>query len=220
MTRRRKPSGNAPTKSPHRRYSFRRMAIIALGAFALAIAANFASAERAHAQAPHCGGTPNVASSYVQGPWMSIVPLFWINPDPCYQNIGVDGQDNAYPIKPSRNVVVFTDAQKKECYPAGRAPNSDEVNSLYLSASCKVGKVAGVMTWTAVGLVLVVFAYAGMMFVVDSAGSDERLGQMRDMMTGPIIGLAIVFFGYVIAQALVAVMRYNFVRYFEIVIPP
>lgn len=218
MIRRRKKNGNARIGSNKRLDSLRRMVGIGFGALALALAANFASADRLYAQTPGCLDTSNVSGNYVKGPWMSIVPLFWISPDPCYEDIGGD-VDKDYPLRPSMSVEVFDDVQKEECYPSGEEPANNETNSLYLMMSCRVGKVAGVITWTSVGLVLLVFAYAGLMFVVDSAGSEERLGQMRDMVTGPLIGLAIVFFGYVFAEALVAIMRYNFTRYFFIEVP-
>ncbi len=155
---------------------------------------------RAHAQTPPEG---------VVGPWLNLFQLVWFtNPD--YANIGTD-QD--YTSNYGQTYEYGRDRHPKCYYHDGLEPEADEVNSLFLMMSCRVGLVVGVVTWSAVGVALMAFAWGGLMHVVDSTAGGDRAGALRNMITSPLVGLLIAFLAYVLATLIYVTMRYNFERY-------
>ena len=154
----------------------------------------------AHAQTPPEG---------VKGPWLNIFQLVWFtNPD--YDNSGAD-QD--YTSNYGQRYEYGKDRRPKCYYHATDGPDADKVNSLFLMMSCRVGLVVGVVTWSAVGVALMAFAWGGLMHVVDSTAGGDRAGALRNMITSPLVGLLIVFLAYVLATLIYVTMRYNFERY-------
>ena len=155
---------------------------------------------RAHAQTPPEG---------VAGPWLNIFQLVWFtNPD--YANSGTD-QD--YTSNYGQTYEYGKERRPRCYYHDGIEPEADEVNSLFLMMSCRVGLVVGVVTWSAVGVALMAFAWGGLMHVVDSTAGGDRAGALRNMITSPLVGLLIVFLAYVLATLIYVTMRYNFERY-------
>lgn len=155
---------------------------------------------RAHAQTPPGG---------VVGPWLEIFQLVWFT-IPDYDN---NGTDQNYTLNHGQTYEYGKDRRPKCYYHDGLEPEADEVNSLFLMMSCRVGLVVGVVTWSAVGVALMAFSWGGLMHVVDSTAGGDRAGALRNMITSPLVGLLIAFLAYVLATLIYVTMRYNFERY-------
>ncbi len=179
---------------------FRATACGVLAASLLWAVLGLAQPARAYAQTPPEG---------VEGPWLNIFQIFWFtNPD--YANSGADQE---YTSSYGQKYEYGRDRRSKCYYHDGLEPEADEVNSLFLMMSCRVGHVVGVVTWSAVGVALMAFAWGGLMHVVDSTAGGDRAGALRNMITSPLVGLLIVFLAYVLATVIYVTMRYNFERY-------
>ena len=139
-------------------------------------------------------------------PWLGIFQLVWFT-IPDYDNSGTD-QD--YTLNYGQMYEYGRDRRPKCYYHDGLEPEADEVNSLFLMMSCRVGLVVGVVTWSAVGVALMAFAWGGLMHVVDSTAGGDRAGALRNMITSPLVGLLIAFLAYVLATLIYVTMRYNF----------
>ena len=161
---------------------------------------SLAQPARAHAQAPPEG---------VEGPWLNIFQLVWFT-IPDYDNSGTDQE---YTLNHGQRYEYGKDRRPKCYYHATDGPDADKVNSLYLMMSCRVGLAVGVVTWSAVGVALMAFAWGGLMHVVDSTAGGDRAGALRNMITSPLVGLLIAFLAYVLATLIYVTMRYNFERY-------
>ena len=185
----------------------RRRVLLVVVAVLVSLLGLVGSSGAAHAQAP-----PN--DRYVNGPWLSMFQFVWVT-DPDYTN-SLAGDDD-YVLNIGQRYKA-PHLYKRQCYPGGglsgdNGPEADQTNSIYLMMQCRIGKVVGVLTWSAVGIAFMAMAWNGFMHVIDSTEGDERSGQLRNAITGPIVGLALVFMAYIIAKALYAVMRYNFETY-------
>ena len=182
--------------------SRRRLRVATGGILAAALlwtALGLAQPVTAHAQSPEG----------VDGPWLNIFQLVWFtNPD--YTN---SGTDQNYTTNYGQRYEYGRDRRPKCYYHATDGPDADKVNSLFLMMSCRVGLVVGVVTWSAVGVALMAFAWGGLMHVVDSTAGGDRAGALRNMITSPLVGLLIAFLAYVLATLIYVTMRYNFERY-------
>ena len=209
------------------------LSVVALGAFGL-------GGDVARANGDDPTPTPTVASTdpdpvvgnakvdhndkigeqYIRGPWLPIKQLFWVSsPNGRYlkrdddpYNIGGDNDNHKMGSLMDRRYVPI---KHDECYPDadGKGPDGDETNSIYLMMSCRLGKVVGVMTWTAVGVGILSLAWGAMMYVSDSGSGGERAGQLKQMVSGPVVGIFICLFAYVFAYVAYGALNFAFTRY-------
>lgn len=161
-----------------------------------------------------------IGDHYIRGPWLPIQQLLWVSTingkylvrkdDP--YGIGGDNDNHKMEYLMHRRYVPIV---HKECYPDadGKGPDADETNSIWLMMSCRLGKVVGVMTWSAVGIGILSLAWGALMYVSDSGSGGERSGQLRMMVSGPVVGIFICLAAYQFAYVAYGALSFAFTRY-------
>lgn len=205
------------------------VSIIAIGAFGLGGSASanggseddptatpVATVESVQADNPD----DKIGDQYIRGPWLPIQQLLWVStPNGQYlvrgddpYGIGGDNDNHKMEYLMHRRYVPIV---HKECYPDadGKGPDADETNSIWLMMSCRLGKVVGVMTWSAVGIGILSLAWGALMYVSDSGSGGERSGQLRMMVSGPVVGIFICLAAYQFAYVAYGALSFAYTRY-------
>ena len=206
-----------------RRYAWRVSSFAALALVFALITATGVSANGGDDPTPTPTATPyapvngGLESNFVQGPWLSIKQIFWVSgrggaPPVAGDPYGLaSSTDKRYgPAEDGLLEGRYVAINEGDCYPRRVGPDADQTNSLYLLMNCRIGKVAGAFTWAGIGVLLLTFAWSGLMYIVDSGSGAERSGQLRSMVFGPIVGAFICLFAYMIATMVYSAVNYNF----------
>lgn len=145
------------------------------------------------------------------GPWLEIDQIFWFTaPDPHNVTLGNDYRPD---LKNNPDFAYGEDRRPQCYYFRGGGPEADEVNAIYMTLSCRIGMVVGVISWASVGIGLMALAWGGVLWVVDSNAAGERMAALRNTVTGPMVGIILVFASYAIARMIYVTLKYNFDRY-------